>query len=83
MRSKLVLAAIIAFTLCLFPGCRDITLEEYHQARAERAEAQARAAELESQLDTEKETAAEAQKELGAAQERVTELEAELEACQT
>ena len=50
MKGKLALAIIMAFVLCFFSGCRDITLEEYHQARAERAEAEAKADELEAQL---------------------------------
>lgn len=83
MRSRLALAIIIAFVLGLFPGCRDITLEEYHQARAERAEAEAKLADIEAQLKTERETAAEARKELETSQQRVTELETELKECQT
>ena len=79
MKVKLALAVVGALFISLLPGCRDFTMEEYQEARAERTEAQAKVAELEVELEAEQETVTGIREELEAYQTDVAELEAELE----
>ena len=79
MKIKLALAILGILAICFLPGCRDLTMEEYQEARAERAEAQAKVAELQAQLEAEQATLAETQEELEASQAEIAELETELE----
>lgn len=82
MKSKLVLVLVGALVLSFLPGCRDFTMEEYYEAKAERAEAQEIIAELQAQLKVEEATVAELRRELETSQASNAELELELEAHQ-
>lgn len=82
MKSKLVLVLVGALVLSFLPGCRDFTMEEYYEAKAERTEAREIIAELEAQLKVEEATVAGLRRELETSQARNAELELELEAHQ-
>ena len=82
MKVKLALAIVGALVICLLPGCRDFIMEEYQEARAERAEAQAQVADLQAELEAVQATVTEIQRELETSQARITELETELETSQ-
>ena len=83
MKVKLALAVVVTLFICLLPGCRDFTMEEYQEARAERTEAQAKVTELEAELAAEQETVKAIREELEANQADIAELEAELETSQS
>jgi len=80
MKVKLAVAVLGILAICLLPSCQDHTAEQYSQAVADRAKAQARVLELQRELQAK---VAELESELEAHQTEVAELESELEAHQT
>jgi len=85
MKVKLAVSVLGILAICLLPGCQDHTAEQYSQAVADRAKAQARVLELQRELQAEQAeqaTVAELESELETYQAEITDLEAELEALQ-
>ena len=78
MKVKLALSVLGALVICFLPGCRDFAAEEYSQAKAGRAEAQAMVLELQRELQAERAKVAELESELEACQAEIADLETQL-----